>query len=440
MNKIEQLLNKIKPEQGSGLNEFDKKEFQEKKEILKAEKLELIDEFFETNKALFLKQNYSEILDTLYQDPSKISSHKIKALKFLAEIKLGFKPQLNSFLKRDDFYEYKKDTQFAYELIKLSKELSICDVDFFDYCELLVPLTYYWIKNQLLDFNLNIREDCLEDFLSKIEKCEADISQKYNNDKDVKEDFAFKKLYIKTLIYKINNNESQLNKSLQEYFDKTLNQDEQITSLDLIANKNFFHGDQVLSNLETLYAEVEEICAFITSRSLISANTCQSYNCADCCKQTSPSMSYTEFEFIKNWARKNNFDLSPAIKKAQKIISENAQQINFKIEEQTNSIDLNPNNQKYECPFLEEGLCSIHEARPLNCRIFGQGSADAMFLKSCNFFMNQYQYFASPENERLVYDARGFQAMLTESDKYLTQAKFAKTGLIPSFLIESDII
>ena len=244
--------------------------------------------------------------------------------------------------------------------------------------------------------------------------------------------------YLKVLIYKKLDDEKNTNKYLEKYLDKSFSTEEKISKLVLIANNEQFKADEVLSNMKIIFGEASAINNFINDTSLLTNDTCGAYGCDDCCRYTYPSLTLTEFEYIKNWALENDYDFSSAIEKA-KTIQENYEKESgkvFKIENKTDDLDLNPEDFKFDCPFLENNRCSIHPARPLLCRVFGSGSSDGQHMKSCNFYLNQYQYMNSPENERLVYDARGFQAMLEESDKYLTEAQSAKTGLIPAFLMD----
>lgn len=444
MQNYQDLLEKIRPAGGSGVKEFDKAEFEKLKKNKNNEKPELLvdysSEVFDICVEFFHSKSYSEILDYLYEDPSRISSNEIKALKFLAELKLGFKATSASLIKRDAFYEYNKDLKFAEILIEISQRLKITDIDFFKYTENLPQLNYPWIKALIYDPKQNLEKADFEEFLKRLDECQEKLENNYGKDQEIKTHFEERVCFLKILIYKNLANDNKTQEYLNQYFDLSFGQEEKISKLILISNELSFTADQLLSNLDKLYLETKEISSFIARNSLLTNDTCSSYACDDCCRYTSPPISLTEFEYIKNWASANNFDLSKAIVNAKQIHEayEKEHGESFKIENKDDNTKLNPHDYKYDCPFLDQGRCSIHEARPLLCRVFGTGTTDSKFIKSCNFYLNQYQVMSSPEYERLVYDARVFQEMLDESDKYLSGGNQAKTGLIPAFLMDFE--
>jgi Fe-S-cluster containining protein len=439
---LEDILKKIEPEHGSGVKDFDKAKFEKLKKNKRNNEAEIIsledDEVLQKSLEFFKTKKFSELLDYLYEDPSRISSNQIRAIKFLAEVKLSFKPKIGSLIKRDNFYDYKKDLIFSETLLDQAKNLSCEDIDFFAYTTELPQLNYSIIKSHLLDFKTVLDEDVLKEYLVKLDQAIIDVKNAFENDSEVNLHFEERVLYLKALIYKELQESDNVKKNINLYLEKSLKLEEQISKLVLIANQEIFAPDEILSNMKILFGETSEINKFISDKSLLTDDTCGAYGCDDCCRYTYPSISLTEFEYIKNWALENNYDLSKAIERSKKIQEEYQKKYSktFQVEDKKEDQDLNPEDFKFDCPFLEEGRCSIHPARPLLCRVFGSGSSDGQYLKSCNYYLNQYQYMSSPEHERLVYDSGVFTQMLEESDKYLTQSDQPKTGLIPAFLLD----
>ena len=432
------LIEKIKSDLGSGLaGSAEPKEQKQNNNKDSSLSVETVLTNPDEQKCLgfFLAQNYSGLLDYLYDDPSRIASHEIKALKFFAELKLGFKPKLGSLLSTNDYYSYKKDLVFSRTLVKQAKVLDIKDIDFFSFTAEIPEISYSWIKALLHSIDVELEGD-LDFYLAKVEQSFSDVKAKYGNDTDVIEDFEPRILYLKALLHK-NFNSPEQEKFIDLYLEKTLAQKEKIADLELIGNKLEFPEDKVLSNLDTLYQETKYIQNFIEDKTILLEDTCQSFACSDCCHYTHPSLSFTEFEYIKAWALENNYDLSQAIENAKRI-QEHFKDGELKVIDKEGAINLLPEKPDFDCPFLIDKRCSIHEARPLMCRVFSTGTLDGKRIKSCHYYLNQYQYFSSPDNERLSYDARGFQAMLDASDKYLTQSDKAKTGLIAAYLLDYD--
>lgn len=442
MEEYKQILDKIKPKLGSGVQSFDKAAFAKLKKNKNNSSDEIIeepfDEVLEKCLNLFEKSQYSGLLDYLYEDPSRISSNDIKAIKFLTEFKLGFKPITGALIKRDNFYDYKKDLLFSEVLVGMALRLEVNNIDFFDYSDKLPQLNYSWIRAQLFNPRTTLSKDELLSFIEKINNSFSSVKELFENDKEVISHYEERVLYLNALLHKKQGDVENATKFINQYLEKSFSLDEKISKLVLISNQELFSADELLSQMKISYGEVSEISSFISDTSLLTQDTCGAYACDDCCKYTYPSLSLTEFEYIKNWAKENNFDFSKAIEKSKQIQDAYKKQTEktFQIEDKKDGLDLNPEDYKFDCPFLDEGRCSIHPARPLLCRVFGSGATDSKHIKSCNYYMNQYQYMSSPEHERLVYDARGFQAALDESDKYLTNSMFAKTGLIPAFLID----
>lgn len=445
LQEYTEILDKIKPKNGSGVQNFDRAQFEKLKKNKNNEIEEVIENFsngvLEKCLCFFESNSYSELLDYLYEDPSRISSNEIRAIKFLSELRLGFKPSTGTLIKRENFYDYKKDLIFSENLIAITNKLAITDIDFFQFTKELPQLNYSWIKAQIFNYRLHLSCDDYLKFIEILENSFILVKQLYENDEEVYSHYEERVLYLKALIYKKTGDIDQAKKNIGQYLEKSFNLEEKISKLVLIANLELFSADELLSKMKITYGEVSEISSFISDTSLLSKDTCSAYACDDCCRYTYPSLSLTEFEYIKNWASENNYDFTKAIEKSKKIQEDYKKQTNkvFKIEDKVEGIELNQEDYKFDCPFLEEGRCSIHPARPLLCRVFGSGTTEAKYIKSCNYYLNQYQTMSSPEHERLVYDARGFQAALDESDKYLTQSVTAKTGLLPAFLIDFDL-
>ncbi len=285
-----------------------------------------------------------------------------------------------------------------------------------------------------------LTEENLKSYLEKIDESLEEVKKLFKEDEEVLAHYEIRVLYLKALLNKKLKNFDEAKKYIAKYFDKTFLDEEHISELVLLENKEKFSQEELLSNLPILYGEVSEIGSFISETSLLTDDSCGTYSCSDCCKYTYPSLSLTEFEYIKTWAIENGYDFSEAIANAKEIQEAYKKKTGkvFKVEKKEEGLDLNPEDFKFPCPFLKEDRCSIHPVRPLLCRVFGSGSQDGKHLKTCNFYLNQYQYFSSPENERLVYDSRNLFKMLEESDKYLTGSNKAKIGLLPAFLMNLE--
>jgi Fe-S-cluster containining protein len=97
--------------------------------------------------------------------------------------------------------------------------------------------------------------------------------------------------------------------------------------------------------------------------------------CSRCCKfYGSPQMYRSEWDYIRDFIE-NNFTENDR-KRVYRKFRENTELLKEYLE---SGVATNNNNDNFslnvfllsECPFLFKGSCSIYEARPLICRIFG---------------------------------------------------------------------
>ncbi len=136
--------------------------------------------------------------------------------------------------------------------------------------------------------------------------------------------------------------------------------------------------------------------------------------CSRCCKfYGSPQMYQSEWEFIKNFIEKN-FD-EKQIKRVYRKFRENINLLKESLEDDSiaESNDDNFSVNVFllsECPFLYKGSCSIYEARPMICRVFGNSllkRPDTPVIKNvltCNEERDRWEAESNPgENIYLPY-------------------------------------
>ena len=198
-----------------------------------------------------------------------------------------------------------------------------------------------------------------------------------------------------------------------------------------VKNVRTFPSKLVLENWNEILNDCDEAQDKVIEYTGIYKDTCGYHKCEDCCNYTSPHMSLTEYKFMLNWIKETNYPITEVIEKAKaiqeehkKLFGESMPIIDTTIPENKEKGLENPFNYKYSCPFLVEGRCSIYHARPLLCRGFGLSSDDAVAVKTCNFYLNQYVHNCSRDNDRYVYDLRPVQAMAKASDRKLSQEIF----------------
>jgi Fe-S-cluster containining protein len=195
------------------------------------------------------------------------------------------------------------------------------------------------------------------------------------------------------------------------------------------ANATGYPASELLKNWSAVLEECDTIQAEIFKQAGLENSTCEYFECSDCCKHTFPVMSYTEFVYLRDWLRKNNYPIAELEKRCSEIQNQYEEQYGSRLtvldknlpENNIRGIE-NPHNFKYSCPFLSaNGRCSCYAARPLLCRGFGLSTDNGISTKSCQYYIEQYQHGASAEGDRDVYDLRQVQTLARASDRYLTK-------------------
>lgn len=194
------------------------------------------------------------------------------------------------------------------------------------------------------------------------------------------------------------------------------------------ANKVAYPAAEVLKHWGDILSECDETQAAVMKQAGLENSTCEYFACTDCCTNTFPVMSYTEYIYLRDWLKRNNYPMAELEQRCNEIQADYEAQYGSRLEVLDKNLPENnirgienPHNFKYSCPFLENGRCSIYAARPLLCRGFGLSSDNGVSVKSCNYFIKQYQHNASSSGERDVYDLRQVQSLARSSDRHLTK-------------------
>jgi Fe-S-cluster containining protein len=206
----------------------------------------------------------------------------------------------------------------------------------------------------------------------------------------------------------------------------------------LLANEFFYSPPKTLSNWNKILEEIDRIQEEVILEAGLEKNTCSYFKCSDCCKFTFPVMSLTEFLYLKNWMESTSYDIKRIQAASSKIQDDHQELFGTRLtiidkslpENQKRGAE-NPNNFKYQCPFLDEaGSCSCYPARPLLCRGFGLASDNGVSIKTCNFYIRQYENNSSPDNQWPVFDMRNAKNLAKASDIFLNTEGQQMSGTI----------
>ena len=423
----------------SGLKSFVKSDFQAK---LKLELLKEPSSLLSDNTNFLLLFNLMllnkphELKEKLEMQPELVASSETKALKILNLLNLGEKisrTMVFPFESRDLVIHKKLASELAamivfifFEIKKSTNLFSKSSIDLWDLIEV-IPETFYYLAKKLLI-------DDQEEEFAKIKETIRTLENEEDSSNDVFELNELKELekikvqYLRILLgTRESSKPEDLDKLLVDYHAAYKPDLETRSKLIPKGIETFYCPKQVLENWTEILNEANAIQKEIESLANILNSTCEYFSCSDCCSYTFPTMSHTEYLYLKEWMSENGLDENLIKEKSKKIQKDYEEKFGerlgiidkAKVGNQIRGIE-NPHNYKFSCPFLnEENKCSCHPARPLLCRGFGTATNNGLSIKTCNYYLKQYQHNSSPENERFVFDMRPMEMLIKSSDKHL---------------------
>ena len=438
-NKTLKFLDDIRPE-NSGLKDFIKDRFQEK---LKDEITKRAREQPQCNNTnylkflgLFLTNNFQELDELLDTHPELVITKEIKALRILNSLQLNqtLRPELIfPFQTTDSIIRKKLADNLAetlvnifYQLKNETTVLAESKINLWDLEEIFPEIFYYLSKKILVENEAMLFTQIEQRFLRYLEQ-----SATYNEDdseeiKDLKLNERIKLNYLNLLLLMRQGKNKELEEALFEYhnlYKPNLGKASILVSLKL---KSPYKSSNILNHWARILEESDSLQNEAEKLSFIYSNTCEYFSCSDCCSNTFPTMGLTEYLYLKNWMKENNIDEKLIRNKSELIQNDYEEKFSerfglidkSKIENKIRGIE-NPHDYKFTCPFLsEDSRCNCHAARPSLCRGFGSASNNGLSIKTCNFYLKQYQHNSSPENERYVLDLQGLETLMKASDSY----------------------
>ena len=378
---------------------------------------------YQEHLGLFLTGQNQKLYEIFLERPDFMDSSESKALMILNKLSLA-----KSIRKNDVFVAARNEAladAIARDLVNLLDMLAsnikltgiltkLKEQNFFDLSDILPSIVIYYS-----DFVLNYQiEDLYEELFNVLTK------PQYFQDL-YEENLRLQRFRLLAYYYRRTENPEKAEEAMQRYRENFFPNLSQKFQLRKIENQLATLPIDLLDNLEDVFAEISEIQTEVSARTGIYPNTCFYYNCADCCKKDYPIMSYTEYMFFKNWLKTHNVDIKPIQKRAEEIQKKHQELHGFRLavvkKSRPDKKHENPHDFKFDCPLLVDDACSIHQARPLACRAYGLSTINAVNVQACSYYLKQYQYNASHQSERHVYDVRPLLSLVKASDHAQTE-------------------
>ncbi|OGI09267.1 MAG: hypothetical protein A3F80_03275 [Candidatus Melainabacteria bacterium RIFCSPLOWO2_12_FULL_35_11] len=184
--------------------------------------------------------------------------------------------------------------------------------------------------------------------------------------------------------------------------------------------------EQVFKMLEDAYLKAQNLKEKIALEYGLCSNTCFEAKCSECCKKTFPIISYTEYLYLRDWVEKQAIEFKDQIyDNSMKIV--NSYREKYKkdppflspLEAAENRLKYYPLDFQFECPALLEEQCSVYEAQPFICRVYGYSSHNRTSFMGCNFFNEQFKAATNLTPVRKVIDMLSFADFVKLTDKQL---------------------
>jgi Fe-S-cluster containining protein len=378
--------------------------------------------FFE----LLISRKHQELNLEFKNHPDWINTSKIKALFLMNLIlqEINLKPSHISMRPAQEFVL----DNLAYELIEIykniKKHIKLQEVDFYQYLDVMPSMVIYYSDYLLKNFCWDNRENT--SLSNQVLERVWGFLANDNYWTFINQDLNSQRYRLMAIYHRRFRNNNLAEASLVQYrecFKPDLQAKIKINSIDITQR---FLPNNVLDNIEKIYAEISMIQDEILVRSGVHPDSCFYFSCNDCCTKDFPTVSLVEFLYIKNWFEENNIDMKPFIDNALKVQKHHQEVFGepLKIVDQviSKSQEENPFSLQFRCPFLsEDNVCQVHPVRPLVCRSFGLSTINNSSVQACKYFLTQYQYNSSHRNERDVFNAVTTTHMFGEANELLAQ-------------------
>lgn len=181
--------------------------------------------------------------------------------------------------------------------------------------------------------------------------------------------------------------------------------------------------EETFKHLKSGYEQTREIIRQIDMEYGLNTMTCIETGCQDCCKNTFPQAAYVEYLYMRDCLEKQPEEFK------QKIQNESLKIVNryrerFKKDPPFLVGDVvftkhYPLDFLFDCPYLGNNMCTIHENRPFGCRGYGYSSYDGIAFKGCNYFYEQLKAATKLNHIRKVLNAASFFNFATLVDEKL---------------------
>lgn len=371
--------------QDSGLRNFDSTQFQANLKKIQKQNLnqENLEDFFN----LVRDKKFFELIDQLKQDPSLENSLEIRALKIISKMASKSPIQIEDFIANNlnnlrelIAYPLSKNILNFYKQLQENTE-DFPELDFWALRDIFVEIIFYYLLDQL-----HKKEKNLLDKIEFYQNSSGDLYRSY---------------YLKFLHYRINQDLEAEEKFLKFYLANS--QDRSIALVSLATKAEASNYQDFLNAVDEKLSEIELYAGLFNK-------TCEYFECNDCCKFSHPSMGFAEYLHLKKWLEDTAYDTE-----ALKIRCEQIQEQSLRILSRRLVLKENlseDQNFKFTCPFLIDNQCSCYEARPLSCRGFGMMTENGTSIKSCNFYIAQYEHNSNPDGQWFVWNIENEQAKL----------------------------
>ncbi len=238
---------------------------------------------------------------------------------------------------------------------------------------------------------------------------------------------------LKAWIYRIEGNEKLAEEELAKYRESWIPEKEggiglKLMNLELSENLLNKNQEEIFEILEDAYKQTTELSNKLFVEYGLNTMTCVEAKCSECCTKTFPGVTFVEYLYIRTWFEEQSEEYKNKIyTKSKQIVDRYRERFNkeapFVLSDLKSLKREYPGDFKFDCPYLDNNLCTDHSVRPFACRAYGYSSEDGARYQGCEYYFQQIKGASRLTKTRKAINIESFFRFANKADEKLIGKK-----------------